>query len=279
MKHKQYDYALAIVKSNIMPLHLTGISGVGKTTTAQQIAADLDLDFYTISCTREMGVGHLLGYMDANGNYSGTQFRKAIEHGGVFLLDEINAADSNRLLCLNTIDNGFVSFPDKVISVHPDFRLMAASNPANSKYGARSPMDFSTDNRYYTIEFQYDRELAIQLTSADVIDQVDSLRDFLAKNGHQSITLTMRDELLLHKLINLGLDENPLVKLIDAESEDLKSAFIAKQDEIQAELKRKQAEADKARIQAEIEARKQAEYDALTQHDMPTLSELIAKVS
>ena len=265
MKHSQFNYLLQIAKSNLS-LHMIGPSGSGKTTIAKQIADELNLPFNLISCTRMMSVGHLLGFNTVNGVYSGTPFRDAVENGGVFLLDERNAADPNTLLCLNTIRNGFVAFPDKRVDVHPDFILIAASNPASSKFGARDVEDFSTTNRFYNVYVDVDPELALALSSQEAMDQVQLLRDFFLEYGHDR-ELTMADDILLHELMELGLDEQPISRLIDTESQDLKNAFNVYLDKHQT----KSAELRAKRIA-------EAKYAAQSQHDFDTIDEVIRKV-
>jgi len=250
MKHFQYDYVLATVKAGLSPL-LIGESGTGKSTIAKAIADDLNIPFYVITGTYQTSQAAFLGFYDVNSNYSPTLFRKAVEFGGIFVIEELTAMDPNTILCLNSLDNGFVPFPDGVIDVHPDFHLIATANPVTVQYGARANLDFSTLNRYYTIKINYDQTLASNIASTKAIDDVTILRDFLKSYG-SSITLTMRDEILYDKLLELGLDDNPLLRLIDNTSDELKQAFTAYLAQIE-EDKRKRA---------------------LTQADMTTFDEL-----
>jgi len=130
MKHKMFNEALILVNAGIATL-LTGEKGSGKTTVAKQISDGLgkDFPFFAISMTRQTTLSHLLGFMSVNGVYVPSQLRDVAENGGVFLLDEIDAADANVLLALNTIENGYIAFPDKIVQLHKNFRLMATSNP------------------------------------------------------------------------------------------------------------------------------------------------------
>jgi cobaltochelatase CobS len=53
-----------------------------------------------------------MGYMDAHGKLVRTLLREAYEHGGVFLLDEIDAGNPGVLTVLNALlANGQVGFP------------------------------------------------------------------------------------------------------------------------------------------------------------------------
>ena len=265
MKHKQQHYVKQVIQAGLSPL-LMGESGTGKSTIAKSIADELNLQFYAVMGTAQLSVGQLLGFTDVNGNYSPTSFRQAIQSGGIFAIEELTAVDANVILCLNSIDNGFVPFPDQVVDVHPDFHLIATANPVTEQYGARRQLDFSTINRYYSINIEHDDNLAVNLSSPIVIEQVQLLRDFLTSYG-SSIQLTMRDEIKLQKLINLGLDDQPVLRLIDTESQDMKDAALAFFEQ-------------HASTQAELLAKQKAdeEYAKLTQHDMQTLDELLTKI-
>jgi len=87
------------------------------------VAEELKYKFFSVSMTRQTTLSSLIGFKNINGDYVRTQLRDAVEFGGLLLLDEIDAGDPNVLLCLNTLENGFMSFPDLIVQKHPDFRL------------------------------------------------------------------------------------------------------------------------------------------------------------
>lgn len=207
MKHRQYSYVRTLVEAN-MPVLLSGVAGTGKSTLAKQIAEDLGFGFSSVSCTKQMSVNALLGFISINGVYIPSQLRKAYESGALFLLDEIDAADPNVLLCLNTIENGFISFPDGIVEAHPDFRLVATANPfdAHSTYTGRSKLDFSTIDRYFIVEIERDDSLEIALTSAELFEEVSLARSVLSELG-STRTVTMRDSIRMHKLSALGISD------------------------------------------------------------------------
>lgn len=207
MRHKQYSYVRTLVEAN-MPVLLSGVAGTGKSTLAKQIADDLGIGFASVSCTKQMSVNALLGFISINGVYIPSQLRKAYESGSLFLLDEIDAADPNVLLCLNTIENGFISFPDGIVEAHPDFRLVATANPfdAHSTYTGRSKLDFSTIDRYFIVEIERDDSLEIALTSPELFEEVSLARSVLSELG-STRTVTMRDSIRMHKLSALGISD------------------------------------------------------------------------
>jgi hypothetical protein len=99
---------LADARMNIL---LVGPAGSGKSHLAKQVAEALELDFAFISCSAGMSEGQLLGRLIPTGKngsfeYVRSEFVRCYEEGGVFLLDEIDAADSNTMLIINAADLG-----------------------------------------------------------------------------------------------------------------------------------------------------------------------------
>lgn len=252
MKHKQYDYVRTLVEANI-PTLLVGVAGCGKSTLAKQIAEELGFGFSSMSCTKQMSVNALMGFISINGVYIPSQLRKAYTDGSVFLLDELDAADANVLLCLNTIENGFISFPDGIVEAHPDFRLVATANPldAHSTYTGRSKLDFSTMDRYFTVEIERDDSLEISLTSSELFEEVTLARDVLQSLG-ASRTVTMRDSIRMHKLSSLGISDC-----------NFKDVVFAKDTASYALFENKRKEVTSARA-----------YTRMTQQDAKTVDDL-----
>ncbi len=276
MKHKQYNDLLEIVRANI-PLHMISESGVGKSTIAEQIANDLGLEYTFIGCTKGTSEGKIIGFNSISTlKVVKTLFREAVEEGKVFCLEELTAIDPNTILILNSLDNGMIAFPDKIIRVHPNFRLIATSNPVTSEYGARDELDFSTKNRYMEVWLEKDENLSEHLSSKESMSEVSILRDLLRDNGSPK-QLTMRDEIRLSKLTTIGI-KDPLMRLIDTEPKELKDtirdSLKSKQEEIKQKIKDKIEQERKDREKAEAEA----EEAKLTQHDMEDLESFIKKV-
>lgn len=207
MYHSKFKYTKKVIESGMSVL-LTGEAGSGKSTLAMQIAEEMDLDFYTMSGTKQTSVNAIIGFISINGTYIPSQFRKAFENGGLFLLDEIDAMDPNVLLTLNTIENGFVAFPDGIVKKHEDFRLVATSNPfdAHSIYTGRSKLDFSTIDRYFVIELKRDSKLESSLICEETKNQIELVRSVFKSNG-SSLQCTMRDAIRISKLKELDISK------------------------------------------------------------------------
>src|SRR5580658_3509827 len=102
--HKQFDILLKLCaahSSSPTPVNIwiTGPAGSGKTKAAEQVSEALGLNFYFCGAIAEPY--SLLGYMDASGKLVRTAFREAYEHGGIFLLDEVDGSSANALLSFN----------------------------------------------------------------------------------------------------------------------------------------------------------------------------------
>ena len=178
IRHKKYYIIKACIENNV-PVYLAGPAGSGKNHTLEQIAKDINLDFYfTNSIQQEY---KLTGFIDAGGNYHETEFYKAFLNGGLFFLDEMDASIPEVLVLLNAaIANGYFEFPNGKITAHKDFRVVSAGNTvgsgADEQYTGRMVLDQATLDRFAIIDFDYD----------------SNVEDFLAK-GNTALTSFIRD--------------------------------------------------------------------------------------
>lgn len=160
VQHVQFDALLAAVAAR-RNLWLVGPAGSGKTSSAKAVADALGLEFYAKSVGPQTSESGLLGYHDANGKVVRTLLREAYEHGGVFLLDEVDAANPAVLVVINQLlANGHAAFPDGVVERHPDFVLLAGANTigqgADRQYVGRQQIDAATLDRFALINWDYD---------------------------------------------------------------------------------------------------------------------------
>jgi len=168
MHHKFPLLAAAVAaRVNIM---LVGPAGSGKTTAAAQVAKALGLPFYgTGAINTEY---KLSGFIDAQGRVISTAFRKAFEHGGVFLFDEIDGSLPGALLAFNSaLANDWYDFPDANIKRHDDFRVIAGANTfgtgADRQYVGRNQLDAASLDRYAVLDWPYDEALEAAMIGAD----------------------------------------------------------------------------------------------------------------
>jgi MoxR-like ATPase len=176
-----------------MEILMVGPAGCGKSHLAEQIAKALGLRFGSISCSAGMSEGQITGRLIPTGDggrfeYQRSQFVEFYEEGGVFLLDEIDAADANVLLVINqALANGHLPVPNRITNPqanrHPDFVLIAAANTfgngANRMYVGRNQLDESTLDRFRIgqVVMDYDQELEKSILSdADLLEWLWNIR-------------------------------------------------------------------------------------------------------
>ena len=213
MKHHMFNEVLTLANAGMATL-LTGEKGSGKTTVAMQVAEEMNIDFFSLSMTRQTTLSHLLGFMSVNGTYVESQLRKVAENGGMFLLDEIDASDANVLLCLNPIENGYLAFPDGIVQLHKDFILMATSNPQDKhqEYVGRAKLDAATLDRFDIIDLDRDADLEKSMVDEDVYLHICAMRSALASKN-SSRTVSMRDSVRYQKRKDLKLLDGYMYRL------------------------------------------------------------------
>lgn len=181
--HKKFEQVLNCVNLNL-PIFLSGDAGSGKTTLAEQCAKALGLAYYCISVCLQTSETVFLGYKNAHGNYVRTLFREAYEHGGIFLIDEIDNGNPNILSVLNAcMANGVCAFPDGMVTKHPNFRIIASGNTigrgADRHYVGRLEMDLATLDRFVFIFIDYDETIEKAISSKEIFLLTKALREIV----------------------------------------------------------------------------------------------------
>lgn len=164
-RHMNFDHLLSVIGVGLSAM-VVGPAGTGKTYASEQVAEALDLPFYGISVGAQTSKSDLFGYMDGSGTYRSTMFRQAYEHGGVFLMDEIDAGNANVLVMLNSALAGkSAAFPDRqeMVPKHENFRFIATANTygtgASRQYVGRNQIDAATLDRFVTLDWPIDLHL------------------------------------------------------------------------------------------------------------------------
>lgn len=170
VQHYQFGKVLANLSERV-PTYLVGPAGTGKSTIAEKASQALGLDFYSKSCSSQATESSLLGYMSATGQYVGTGFRTAFEHGGVYLLDEVDNGNANVLTVLNSaLANTFMAFPDGMVKRHENFVLVATANTfghgATAEYVGRNPLDAAFLDRFASVTIGYDNAIEEAMLNA-----------------------------------------------------------------------------------------------------------------
>lgn len=197
--HAQFKKLFSLA-DNRMNLFLYGPTGCGKTHVCSQLAEALGLRFAFISCSAGMSEGQLLGRLLPVGKggqfeYVPSEFVTCYEEGGVFLLDELDAADPNVLLIVNAaLANGHLALPNRpkqpVAKRHKDFVCVAAANTvgtgADRLYSGRNKLDAATLDRFQIgkVYLDYDPTVEEQLCpDAELRERLQRYRKAVRANG------------------------------------------------------------------------------------------------
>lgn len=192
-KYADYDAILQDVADGFA-VYLHGPAGCGKSHTAEQIAADLNLPLY--SATTLQFAHDVKGYGNAAGKYVETAFYKAFTEGGIYFLDEADRSLPDATIVLNTaLAQRWFDFP--VVgkkTAHENFRFIAAGNTkmsgADSEYVTGMVQDASFRNRFsafYGLDYCREIELQIAGNNPEIVDFVEDVRNALKKIGLKHI--------------------------------------------------------------------------------------------
>lgn len=171
--HKQFDSALKAVNRGLWPF-LVGPAGSGKGFLAQHLAEAKGARYGFVSCSEGMSEGMLLGRgvpLADRFLYLQSSFVDFYENGGVFLLDEIDAANPNVLLIINEcLSSPHLAIPNRTekpyADRHPDFVAIVAANTwgtgPNMEYVGRNRLDAAFLNRFAGSQFEIDYDPRVE---------------------------------------------------------------------------------------------------------------------
>jgi hypothetical protein len=165
-QHRAVPYVEALVEAGV-PCMLVGPTQAGKGFLSKNIAENRELQYGSVPLSAGTSISWLFGRNMPKG-FVGTDLIRCYENGGVFLLDEMDAADSNLLIGINdALSNGELSNPvvDQRIPKHEKFIPLAAANTwglgADADYTGRERLDMATLERWRMgrVAVEYDRGL------------------------------------------------------------------------------------------------------------------------
>lgn len=176
---------------------LVGPAGCGKTFAANQLAESLGLEFGHLNLTAGASETWLFGRQTPNG-FIEAPFSKLYKTGGVFLADEIDAADANLMLSINTAIAGnhlYNPISGESIPKHKDFVFLGAANTfgkgADSKYTGRSRLDAATLDRFVMLAVDYNEDVETKLcTNVELRNILWKMREVLLDMGAQEFIST-----------------------------------------------------------------------------------------
>ena len=198
--HEQFAKAMTLIECG-MNVMMVGPAGCGKTHMARQVAHVLSRPYFGQSCSMGMTEGDLLGRLEPSQNpdlagcfeFQTTPFLEIAANGGVYLLDEMDAADDNVLNALNGfIANDTVGLPrrknDPELHKHPGYVLLAATNTSGegAEHGyQRNELDGAFLDRFRmgVVYMDYDRKIEATLVpDPELCEMWWAIRDKVKEN-------------------------------------------------------------------------------------------------
>lgn len=228
---------LATTRSNIF---LAGPTQCGKTKTTEMLAEALGLRYSALSCSEGMDEGIFQGRLLPIGEnnkfeYVPSVFIDFYENGGVFLLDEFCASDSNLGVFMNNAlgNTQFylpIRYENPLVKRHKDFICIAADNTighgGDDMYVGRNQMDASTMERFRTgfLVMDYSSKVEKSVASEDVYDWAVMIRKAIGKlqMNRAMTTRTMIEFTKMEKERNWTLRDMEKVYFADWPKDDVK---------------------------------------------------------
>ena len=223
LQHKKIDTIIKAMESadrNSKNIMLSGSIGTGKTTLCGQIADKLSLDFYPYSLCSHTTKSDLVGFIDAGGVYRSSALRQAFEHGGLVLLDEMDASNPNVLSIINNmLSNQQYYFPDGLVKKHELFKCICAMN-SNGRggeiiYTKSQRLDASTLDRFVFIKIDIDENLEKALTNnKDWYDRVLKFRKVIKEICNDDVVIGQRAMLDGADLLDAGFSQSEVEDMV-----------------------------------------------------------------
>lgn len=218
IQHEKFEDILKLAAARL-DMFLVGPAGSGKTTACHEVANALGIEFYFQPVGLQTTKSDLLGYRDVNGNYQESLLRRAYEHGGVFLLDEIDAGNPNVLTVINAmLSNHIASFPDGMIKRHEDFIFIAAGNTyghgGDVQYVGRNQIDAATLDRFVMVDFGYDEALEGTFTNNDKWLKAVRARRWAASELREHLIVSPRAVIKGTQMLEMGFSEKDCLEML-----------------------------------------------------------------
>jgi len=219
--HPLLPEVLLCAKLGENPL-LVGPAGCGKSTLGEQVADAMGLAFGHLCFSAGASETWLTARQLATGLRE-AQFSKFYRNGGVFLLDEIDAADPNVLMTINTALANHKLMNEilgEEIPRHKDFVCIAAANTfglgGNGQYTARNRLDAATLDRFAVFELDYQDKIERQVCPDKALrEKLQKARQKLRERNAQQVVST-RTLGRIHKLVTAGMSEERATRTLTA---------------------------------------------------------------
>ena len=167
------------------PVYMYGKPGVGKSTLAEQVAQMLGRKFGgALSLTSGVTEAQLIGKTALNlvggkHEYLSTPLVESVINGWNYHLDELDAADANCLLAINTlVANNYMYVEARMlagleprIDRHPECGITGGGNTlmlgATGQMAGRQAQDAASVDRWFIVEMGYDENIVARMIGAN----------------------------------------------------------------------------------------------------------------
>ena len=201
--HPMLPTLLGMVQAGLQVM-LVGPAGCGKSQLAASLAESMGLSFASLCLSAGASETWLFGRQTPNG-YQESPLVTAWRSGGIFLLDELDAADANLLMAASVIletSSEFMFNPisGETIKKHPDCFIISAANTfgkgADSLYTARSRLDATTLSRFCALPIDYDSAVEdIICPNLGIANALRALRKAVVdRNGTEIVSYRFFDQ-------------------------------------------------------------------------------------
>lgn len=188
------DKIKTLITLNIKNIWLVGPAGCGKSTITRNIAKELDMPYYCISCGVGTSATEFIGYKYPQ--REATKFADYYSKKSIILIDEMTALDPSVAQILNSaLANDEIETTTGLVKRHPECIIVATSNTfgngADRQYVANNQLDSSTIDRFIggIIEVDYSKEFESQYDS-EVVEYVNYLRNVIKNNQLRRVCST-----------------------------------------------------------------------------------------
>lgn len=194
---------------------LVGPAGCGKTIVAHQVAESLGFEYGQACMTAGASETWLFGRQTPKGFVTGS-FAERYEKGGVFLADEMDAADANLMLAINTaLANGGMYNPieGRQVDRHKDFIFIGAANTVGKGgdfvYTGRNRLDGATLDRFVVVFVKYDDKIEMVVCPDEELRTKlqEARKKLLELNSKEIISTRGLEQAYLQKTAGIEMKE------------------------------------------------------------------------
>lgn len=202
LKSKLLEYSLHIA--------MKGPPGFGKSSAFEYMAGEEFKPLVNVNADAGLRARQLIGGMTDNGRFEVAEFAAAVVNGWWAKIDEVNGADPDALLALNSLlaPPHRINIHGRMYKVHPQFRLCVTYNPGLT---GTKPLPTSLMDRFYHIPVNFPTESRLKkMMAANGIDmslpEVQQIVKFTTAMFKARAENRIRYEITMRRLVHAWTD-------------------------------------------------------------------------